>query len=176
MYSADRAGEIKAEPRTQLAFTPAPITEELAAEMLAEKNEAIVLTREAVDLWRSLEGRMDRSLHEQILHLLEGNIHDAILWRMAIGLYMDMKLGRLTEEQIDAVLSECETRRLKGTIVDDPLDPSPRQTDCGHEPSSLKFFAEQVREEINKPCLDKYWSERSGVDDALIDYSTQSTE
>ncbi len=164
MYSAERQTEIRANPRTRLIFTPQPITRELKAEMMSEKEEAVKLATEATALWRSLEGKIERSLHEKVLGLLRGNIDDAILWSMGMDMYMDMKLGTLTEDRIDAVLAECDARDLKGTIVDDPLAASPVKTDFYHVPSSLKLFAEELRQELRNPHLDSMSSEHGGVD------------
>ena len=99
-----------------------------------------------------------------MLGLLRGNIDDAILWSMGMDMYMDMKLGALTEERIDAVIAECAARDLKGTIVNDPLAASPVKTDFYHVPSSLKLFAEELRQELRNPRLDSMSSEHGGVD------------
>ncbi|MFH0962748.1 MAG: hypothetical protein V2A58_01905, partial [Planctomycetota bacterium] len=176
MYSEARQKEIKADARTRLIFTPERITRELAARMIAEKDEAIRLVREAVGLWEELEGKIDGGMYEKVRKLLRGNVDDAILWRMGMELYMDMKLCTLTEGRIDEALEECARLGLKGTIVDAPLDPDPNLTDCCHTPSSLKVFAEQLRREIRSPYLEKHCAGQSGVDDVPIEWDQASAE
>ena len=156
MYSPQRIAEIKGNPATKLVFSCEPITNRLKAEMIAEKEQSIKLVEEAVDLWRSLEGSIPTTMYDEVFHLLRGNIDDAILWRMAFDMYMDMKLGKLTEDRIDAALEECKARGLRGTVLDDPLNPAPQQSDICHAPSSFKLFAEQLRKEVRAPYLDQY--------------------
>ena len=170
MYSPAHASQIKSNDRTRLVFTPQLITEELKAEMMMEKQKAIYSAKEAAALWKTLEGRIDSVLYDEILKLLKGNIDDAVLWHMGFDMYMDMKLGTLTEEKIDAVLKECREKGLKGTIVDNPLDPKPVQTDCCHTPSSLKVFAEQLRSEIRNPWLERAALQTEGEDTFSIQY------
>ena len=68
---------------------------------------------------------------------------------------MDWKLGVLTEEKIDAVLSAC--RGLKGIVFPDPLDEDPKETVSFVEPESVKTFAEKLRRDLREPWLEQYW-------------------
>ena len=165
MYPPKRIAEIRANPETCLAFTPEPITEELKAEMTAQENEATRLAEEAVESWRTLEGTIGADAYEEVLGLLRGNVDDTIIWRMAMEMYMGLKLGTLTEERIDTVLAECKAGNLKGTILPDPLAPSlPHRHVFDLYPSTLKTFAEQLRQEVKKPTLDEHWSKNYLVD------------
>ena len=102
MYAPSRAEEIRADPRTRLAFNQVPITPKLKAEAMVQKDEAVRLMGESVALWRSLEGKMDAGPHRTTLAGLEGHLDDALILRHAMDLYMDWKLGVLTETKIDA--------------------------------------------------------------------------
>jgi len=176
MYLPEREQEIRKDDNVRLAFKKEPITEALKEEMMSEKKQAIKLVKESVTLWKSLEKKIDKQIYGKVLGLLKGNIDDATLWYMGFDMYMDLKLGRLTQEKIDSVLKECKDRNLKGTIVDNPLDPAPIQTDCCNDPSSLKVFAEQLRRELTDPYLEEY-SVRADEDDASgIEYEIVSKE
>ena len=73
-------------------------------------------------------------------------------------------------------VKECADKGLKGTIVDNPLDPKPVQTDCCHTPSSLKVFAEQLWSEIRNPWLEKAALQTEGEDSFSIQYEVISVD
>ena len=52
---------------------------------------------------------MNDEAYARILAGLEGNRNDAIIFRFMMDLYMDWKLGALTEAKIDAVIEACRT-------------------------------------------------------------------
>ena len=154
MYTPERASEIKKEDSTRLCFTPEKITKELKREMIEEKKQAIDLAREAAELWKSLKNLIGGKEYEEILGLLSGNIDDSILWFMAMDMYMDLKIGILTEERIDEILMECKEKDLKGTILGNPLDAADQEGEGIITPSTLKLFSEELRKEIRTPELD----------------------
>ena len=176
MYLPEREEEIRKDDNVRLCFKKEPLTEELKVEMMSEKKQAIDLVRESVSLWKTLEGKIEQKIYKKVLNMLRGNIDDAILWYVGFDMYMDMKLGKLTEEKIDSILQECKEKNLKGTIVDDPLDPEPVQTDCCHEPSSLKTFAEELRREIKEPYLEEAINNIDENDTGDLAWEVKSSE
>ena len=165
MYEPERAARIRANPQTRMVFNQVPITPELKAEAMAQKDGAVRLMEEAVALWRRLEGKMDGPMHHRILVGLEGNRNDTIIFRHGMELYMDWKLGVLTEAKIDAALEAC--RDLRGIVVPDPLAGHPNKappTGLHVAPASLKTFADQLRRDLREPWLERYWQQHpSGV-------------
>jgi hypothetical protein len=154
MYSPTRAAEIRANPQIRMVFNQCPITPTLKAEAMAQKDRAVRSMEEAIALWRSLAGRISAEPHRKILAGLEGNLNDTIIFRHMMDLYMDWKLGVLTEAQIDAALAAC--RDLKGIVVPSPLDPAPKKITIS-ESASLKSFAEQLRRDLREPWVEAYW-------------------
>ena len=69
-------------------------------------------------------------------------------------LYMDWKLGTLTEPEIDMALKACQG--LEGRVVPQPLDPDPKIVTIVM-PASLKTFAEELRRELRRPSIEEYW-------------------
>jgi len=118
MYSPRRQAEIRANPDTRLVFNQVPITATLKAELMAQKDGAVRLMEEAITLWRSLEGRVEEGKYRQVLAGLEGNRDDTFIFRYTMDLYLDWKLGVLTEAKIDAVLA---AEGLHGVVVPEPL-------------------------------------------------------
>ena len=160
MYAPSRAEEIRADPRTRLAFNQVPITPKLKAEAMVQKDEAVRLMGESVALWRSLEGKMDAGPHRTTLAGLEGHLDDALILRHAMDLYMDWKLGVLTETKIDAVLEACQG--LRGILVPEPLTEEPKGRGEGaSNPASLKTLAEQLRQDLREPWVEAYWHEHA---------------
>ena len=155
MYPPEIEAKIRADPHTRLAFNQFPITAQLKSEAMAQKERAVQAMREAIDLWQSLQGRLEEARYTEILTGLKRNLADAIVFRDMMDLYMSWKLGRLTEAQIDSALSDC--RGLEGSIVPRPLDPKPRQVTIV-APASLKTFAEELRKELRQPQLANYWT------------------
>ena len=145
------------DPKTRMVFSQVPITAELKAEAMAQKEGAIQLMEEAIALWKELEGKIDAGKFQQILSGLKGNRNDTIIFSCGFDLYMDWKLGVLTEEKIDTALNTC--RDLQGIIVPAPLDENPEQVFSTVEPASLKTFAEQLRKDLREPWVEKYWRE-----------------
>ena len=157
MYEPDKAAEIRADPKTRMVFNQVPITAELKAETIAQKEGATQSMEDAIALWINLKGKIDDSKFKQILSGLEGNRDDTIIFRYGFDLYMDWKLGVLTEEKIETTLNSC--RDLKGIIVPDPLDENPEPVFSTVEPASLKTFAEQLRIDLREPWIEKHWQE-----------------
>ena len=155
MYSPERAAGIRADPRTRMVFNQVLITPRLKAEVMAQKEAATRLMRESIALWRSLEGKMDGDKYHRVLAGLEGNLDDTVVFRYGMDLYMDWKLGVLTEARIDSALEAC--RGLRGRIVPEPLaDETERLQDM--EPvASLKTLGEQLRRELREPWVEEYW-------------------
>ena len=157
MYGPERQAEIRANPDTRLVFNQVPITPKLKAELMAQKEGAVRLMEEAIVLWRSLEGKVDDERYHRILTGLEGNLDDTIIFRYVMDLYMDWKLGVLTEAKIDAVLAAC--RGLRGIVVPDPLAEEPEETVSFVDPESVATFAEKLRRDLREPWVEKYWVE-----------------
>ena len=157
MYPPQRAAEIKADPRTRLVFNKVPITPQLKAEAMAQKNEATSLVEECIELWKSLRPRIEQEKHRRILAGLRGNRDDTIVFRHMMEMYMDWKLGELNEAKIDAALQACQG--LRGVIIVDPLDPDPPRRGYFEKPTTLKTFAEQLRRELRQPWIEKFWED-----------------
>ena len=155
MYSPERQAEIRANPDTRIVFNHVPITPRLKAELMAQKDGAVRLMEEAISLWRSLEGKMDEDMYGRILGGLMANRNDAILFRHVMDLYMDWKLGVLTEAKIDAVLAAC--RGLVGIVFPDPMSEDPGETVSFVDAESVATFAEKLRRELREPWLEQYW-------------------
>jgi hypothetical protein len=154
MYSPQKGAEIRANPKTRMVFGQCPITPQLKAEAMAQKDGAVTHMREAVALWKSLKGKIDSGKYDKVLAGLEGNLNDTIIFRHMMDIYMDWKLGVLTEAKIAVALDAC--RGLKGLVVPEPLDPDPRKVTV-IEPASLKSFAEQLRRDLREPWVERYW-------------------
>ncbi len=160
MYTPQRMAEIRTNPRTRLVFTQAPITPALKDEAMAQKEKAVRLIEESIILWRGLKGKMGEEDYNTTLVGLEGHKQDAMIFCKGMDLYMDWKLGVLTEERIDKVLEEA--RGLNGIIVPDPLseEPEARPMDV-NRPASLKTFAEQLRRDLHEPWIEQYWLKKT---------------
>ena len=173
MYSPERAAEIRANPQTRMVFNQYPITPKLKAEAMAQKEDAVRLMEESIALWRRVKGKIDQQSHEKILAGLEGNLNDTIIFRHMMDLYMDWKLGVLTESRIDAVLNACQG--MRGIVVPDPLDPDPKPVTIINPASSLKTFAEDLRRDLREPWVEKHWVDHSlgaGMLEPMIDPNT----
>ncbi len=173
MYSPQRAAEIRSNPQTRMVFNQYPITPQLKAEAMSQKEDAVRLMEESIDLWQSLKGKIDPQTHETILAGLEGNLNDTIIFRHMMDIYMDWKLGVLTESRLDEALDACQG--LKGVIVPDPLDPDPKPVTIINPASSLKTFAEDLRRDLREPWVEKHWVEHSlgaGMLEPMIDPNT----
>lgn len=153
MYESDKAAEIMADPCTHMVFNQSPITPQLKVKAMDQKERAIQLMNEAIELWIKLEGKIDVGKYQQILSGMKGNRNDTIIFYHGFDLYMDWKLGVLTEEKIDTALMTC--RDLQGIIVPEPLDEHPEQVFPAIEPASLKTFAEQLRKDLREPWVEK---------------------
>ena len=163
MYSSEQAAKIRANPQSRMVVNQYPMTPTLKAEAMAQKDGAVRSMEEAITLWRGLAGKIDEQPYDRILAGLEGNLNDTIAFRHMMDLFMDWKLGVLTESRIDAALDACCGR--KGIVVPDPLDPDPPKVTIV-KPASLKTFAEQLRQELQEPWIEQYWREHpigSGV-------------
>ena len=175
MYAPQRAAEIRVNPQTRMVFNQVAITQELKDEAMAQKQAATRLVDEAIALWRTLKGKIDDEPYRQILGGLEANRNDTVIFAHMMGLYMDWKLGVLTDAKIDASLEAC--RGLKGAVVPDPLDPDPKKVTIV-KAASLKTFAEQLRRDLHEPWVEDYWCRHqlgAGVTDP-IDYEHRAEE
>jgi hypothetical protein len=161
MFSPDRAEAIRSNPRTHMVFNQEAITPNLAARAMAQKDGAVRLMEEAIELWRGLAVTVPERRHGSILAGLEANLADAKLFRWLMALYLDWKLGVLTEARIDEALAACA--HLRGAIVPDPMatDPTPIWPNA---PASFRTTAEQLRRELREPWLEAHWrANPSGV-------------
>jgi len=159
MYPPERAAEIRSNPQTRMVFNQYPITLKLKAEAMAQKEGAVRSMEESIAIWKGLAGKIDRTQYTKILAGLEGNLNDTIFFRHMMDLYMDWKLGILTESRIDEVLDSC--RGMHGIIVPDPLDPDPQQVTIINPASSLKTFAEDLRRDLREPWVEAHWVKHS---------------
>ena len=159
MYAPEREAEYRANPKTRIPFNQIPITSKLKTEAMAQKDRAVRLMDESIALWNSLEDKLDEIQYRKILTGLEGNLDDTIIFRYMMDLYMDWKLGVLTEEKIDSVLASCRGRH--GIVVPDPLDESPPMIIPNVKPASLKTFAEQLRRDLQEPWVERYFQDQS---------------
>ena len=110
-------------------------------------------------MWKSLKGKVNEGVYDKILAGLEGNRSDAVIFRYGMALYLDLKLGVLTEAEIDGALEAC--RDLKGVVVPEPLE-IPEEIESGpgiQQPVSLASFAEQLRRELREPWLEGFHQE-----------------
>ena len=76
-----------------------------------------------IALWKGLQDKVDPAVHEDLLNRLRGNHVDAKVFRAALDLYFDSKLGTLTDQRIDEVLASFHG--LSGVVVPDPVGPPP---------------------------------------------------
>lgn len=89
-----------------------------------------------------------------------------------MDMYMDWKLGVLTEKRIDEILEACG--ELKGVVLPEPLDPEPELVTIV-EAASLKSFAEKIRRDLREPWIEDYWEQHTlgaGVIEPLTDPKT----
>ena len=154
MYEPNKAAELKANPLTRMVFNRAPITQKLKNELMGQKNEAVRYMETSIELWKSLKGKIDDETYEKIMTGLKSNLDDTIIFRYAFDMYMDWKLGILTDKKIDETLEAC--RGLKGLIVPNPLEEKPRHISTTL-PETLKTFAEKIRRDIHEPWIEEYW-------------------
>ena len=166
MYPPERACEIRKNPKTHMLFNQEPITPKLKAEAMAQKDGATRYMEEAIALWKSLEGKIEEGKYKKVLAGLEGNRDDTVIFSHMMDLYMDWKLGVLTEAKIDAVLHA--SKGLKGIVVPAPLDENPEMPLMwggeGVGAESLKTFAEKLREDLRNPWVELFFRENpSGV-------------
>ena len=166
MYLPEHAAEIKKDPSVRLAFDKVSITEELRAEMIEAKQEAVDLLNESVSLWRNLDDLIDKDIYQSVLDSLEGRRNDAIFWRVQMEMYMDYKLGQLTESRIEELLEAC--RDLKGVWVKDPMATENLSPPPWPDSATPATFANQLREELRNPRLDNLW--RSMTKDDYLGY------
>ena len=176
MYEPDEAAELRINPQTRMVFNQFPITPQLKAEAMAQKDGAVRLMEEAIDLWQGLEGKIDEQKYGKILAGLIGNLNDTIIFRHGMDIYMDWKLGVLTDEKIDAALDAC--RDLHGIIAPEPLDENPKVLAALGDAASLKSLAEQLRRDLHEPWVEKYWEKNpagSGTEDIDWDFRPEES-
>jgi len=155
MYEPDEAAAFRTNPQTRMVFNQFPITPQLKAEAMAQKDGAVRLMQEAISLWQSLEDKIDAQKYDKILAGLKGNLNDTIIFRHGMEIYMDWKLGVLTDDKIDAALDAC--RDLHGIVAPEPLDANPKLLAAPGEAASLKSLAEELRRDLREPWVERYW-------------------
>ena len=102
-YSEQEREALRNDPRYQLIFNRVPLTEAYAAELMAEKQEAISHMKNVLATWQQLDGKIDPDSYTQVAGLLEANVNDVHILVDCFGLYLDYKLGRLEAAQIEAL-------------------------------------------------------------------------
>lgn len=157
MYPPERAAAIRADPAARLLFNREPITPALKARAMDGKAQAVRLIDETIALWKGIDGKVDASVHADLLVRLEASRVDALVFQAALDLYFDWKLGWLSEARIDEVLEGF--RGLRGAIVRDPVGPLPkrRRSPDGIPPSNLRSFGEELRRDLRKPWVAPYF-------------------
>lgn len=160
MYSAPIAARIKRDPRTRMVFNRVAITPQLKAEAMAQKHRAIERMEQAIRQWAALKDAVPADDHRKIATGLAANRDDTIVFRNMMDLFMDWKLGVLTEAKIDAVLAA--SRDLRGAIVPEPMRMPPTLSTLTTDPAdrtaaTLKGFAEQLRKELREPWVEEFW-------------------
>ena len=155
MYLPEHAARIKGDPSLRRAFGKVPITKELRARMIEAKQEAVDLLNESINLWQGLDGLVKGDIHQSVLDSLEGRRNDAIFWRVQIEMYMDYKLGRLTEMRIEELLEEC--RGLEGVWVKDPMATEVVSASPWPHSATPATFASRLRAELRNPRLENLW-------------------
>ena len=184
MYPPSRAAEIKANPKTRMVFNSVPITRQLRAEAMAQKDNAVQLIEQAIKQWGDLKGAIPAEEHAKIAAGLQANRADTIVFRGLMDLFMDWKLGVLTSSKIDAVLAA--SHGLRGAIVPEPLlvtspettsggpgdgwTPGAVRTQAGSSapqdrtPATLASVAGQLRRDLRTPWVEEFWkSHPTGV-------------
>ena len=94
---------LRNDPQYQLIFNRVPLTEAYAAELMAEKQEAIGHMKSVLATWQQLDGKIDPDSYTQVAGLLEANVNDVHIFVDCFALYLDYKLGRLETAQIEAL-------------------------------------------------------------------------
>ena len=102
-YPEEQREALRSDPRYQLIFNRMPLTDAYAAELMAEKREAIGHMESVLAAWRALEGKVEPQAHAPVTRLLEANVNDVRILVDCFGLYLDYKLGRLDTAQIEAM-------------------------------------------------------------------------
>jgi len=167
-YLPERAAELRSDPNLKLAFgKKVPITKELKAELISQLSDAFDLYDKSITLFKTIKNNLNNNDYEYVLNSLEGRKRDALLWRAQMDMYMDWKLGILTEARIDEVVESCHN--IKGTRwVEDPMDPNPGKKSpvpWSGGSSSIAAFANDLRSELKKPKLEKFFESMPKLDD-----------
>jgi hypothetical protein len=163
-YLPERAAELRGDPELILAFgRKVPITMELKTELIGQLQDAFDLYDQSIVLWKGIKNSLSKDVYEYTLTSMEGRKGDAFLWRAQMDMYMDWKLGQLTEARIDELVESC--RKIKGTRwVEDPMDPSPDTFTPGG--SSIAAFANDLKSELREPRLEEFFRSLPKLDDA----------
>ena len=166
-YVPERAKELRNDPELQLAFgKKVPITQELKMELMKQLQDAFDLYDQSIILWKGIKGSVDKDIYEYTLTSLEGRRNDAFFQRVQMDMYMDWKLGQLTEARIDKLVESC--RGVKGTRwIEDPMDPEPDTMSfipwAGG--SSIAAFANDLKRELKEPRLEEFFQSLPKLDD-----------
>jgi len=163
-YLPERAAELRTDPELKIAFgKKVPITAELKQELIGQLTDAYNLYDKSITNFKSIKNSISKEDYDYVLNSLEGRKRDALLWRAQMDMYMDWKLGILTEARIDEVVESC--RNIKGTRwVEDPMDLNPDTLSLPGG-SSIAAFANDLRSELRKPKLEKFFKSMPKLDD-----------
>jgi len=166
-YGPKRAAELRADPELKIAFgKKVPITAELKKELMDQLTDAHNLYEQSITLFKNVKDSLNKDDYEYVLPRLEARKRDALLWHAQMDMYMDWKLGILTEARINEVVESC--RSIEGTRwVQDPMDPNPDTLSFHPWPggSSIAAFANDLRSELQDPKLEKYLESLPRLDD-----------
>jgi len=156
MYSSQKQEFIRNESSLKCAFGRVKITEEMAQEAVKEKERAVSLIDECIEILKSIKDILDKDIFLNLMDGLEKNRNDALLWKLAIELYLDLKLGRLTEKKIDKALNMA--RGLEGALMKEPLRDFKSEQDSSQNVDTASFltFANELRQELQSPWLKEY--------------------
>ncbi|MAE67598.1 MAG: hypothetical protein CMJ18_25360 [Phycisphaeraceae bacterium] len=102
-YPLQERDRLRRDRRYQLMFNRVKLTEAFADELKAEKQEAADHMRNVLDAWQSLAGRISAERHDAVTRRLEENVNDIAIFADCFALYLDYKLGRLTQTEIDEI-------------------------------------------------------------------------
>lgn len=152
-YPPEKAKKIKEEERTLAVFNRIPLTEETRQDILRCKAKAVVLIQECIELLKDIKNEMEGKTYDYLIKSLTGYKNDAILWKAGMELYLDWKMGKLTEDKIDEVLESC--KGLRGIMLPNPYEENPKDEKETFRiyPATLATFANDLKQELRKPNL-----------------------
>ncbi len=152
MYNKEKQDEIKRDGSIQGAFGRIPVTEQLKQELLEEKEMAVALIDESLEILNGLGVYLSEELFTDLQEGFSKIRNDALFWKLGMEMYLDWKLGILTEDKIDKALDKC--KGLRGALMPEPLKERRGERT---EPVNLAAFADELRRELREPWLRKYF-------------------